>query len=410
MHAEIIAIGDEITSGQLLDTNTQWLSQRLEEMGIRVLYHATVGDDLDACADVFRLAVERADIVIATGGLGPTADDLTRLAIARATGRELAINAVALRHIHDMFARRKRQMPKQNEQQAMFPVGAQVVHNPNGTAPGIDFSIPREGKKPCRLVALPGVPAEMREMWFDSVGDLMREAGGGRTMVRHRRINCFGAGESQIEAMLPDLIRRGRIPRVGITASQTTIIRRVTAEGPTEEACFAAMEPTVATIRECLGNLIYGEDDDQLQDAVARLLGQRDKTLSTVEWGTGGMIADWFDSANDHYAGGVVVTNENTLHRVLDVPAEVIEQHTAHSDEAARAMAVGCRRRFDTDYALAVGPFPKFDPAAPERFFFAIAGPDGIKVGKSLYAGHPAMLRILCAKRALNMLRLALQD
>src|SRR4030042_1104110 len=144
MHAEIIAIGDEITSGQLLDTNTQWLSQQLEERGVRVLYPTTVGDELDACAGVFRAAIARADVVLATGGLGPTSDDLTREAIARAVGRELVLDPKALEHVREMFARRRRQMPERNEQQALFPAGARMVHNPNGTAPGIDLEVPRQ--------------------------------------------------------------------------------------------------------------------------------------------------------------------------------------------------------------------------------------------------------------------------
>ena len=149
-----------------------------------------------------------------------------------------------------MFARRNRPMPPQNELQAMFPAGSRVVQNPHGTAPGIDLEVPRDGRTPCRVICLPGVPAEMVEMWHDSVGATIGGfVGGGRRVIRRRRIHCFGAGESQIESMLPDLIRRGRQPTVGITASKATITLRIAAEGETEEECFAAMEPTVATIR-----------------------------------------------------------------------------------------------------------------------------------------------------------------
>src|SRR4051812_6861020 len=148
MPAEIIAIGDELTSGQRLDTNTQWLSQRLNELGVPVTFHTTVGDDLEANIAVFRTAVERADLVISTGGLGPTADDLTRDAIAAAAGVELVEDAAALAHIQSLFARRKREMPERNKLQAQFPRGSQVVPNPEGTAPGIDFTVPRPGRAP----------------------------------------------------------------------------------------------------------------------------------------------------------------------------------------------------------------------------------------------------------------------
>ncbi len=415
MQAEIIAIGDEITSGQLLDTNTQWLSQRLEELGVRVLYHTTVGDQLTPMADVFRQAIDRAEIVIATGGLGPTADDLTREALANATGRQLIVDQDALEHIRGMFARRRRKMPQRNERQASFPDGSRMIPNPNGTAPGIDLDIAREGNPPCRVFALPGVPAEMREMWHGSVaqavGQIVGQIVGQGRVIRHRKIHSFGAGESQIEAMLPDLIRRGRQPQVGITASRTTIILRITAEGATEEECHAAMEPTVATIRQSLGTLIFGEGDDQLQDAVVRLLQKNEKTLATVEWGTAGLVAQWLHGvpeAQRHYLGGMVVGNESALGKLLDFPPELLERHSGTNDEVTRAMAVACRKRFDSDYALAVGRFPPFDSQAPKPFYIALAGPDGVEVKKFPYAGHPATLQIFSAKRALNVARLAM--
>lgn len=413
MHAEIIAIGDEITSGQLLDTNTQWIAQRLEAMGIRVLYHSTVGDELEPGAQVFRQAIARADVVISTGGLGPTADDLTREALALATERELVVDAQALEYIREMFARRWRAMPPQNERQAMFPSGSRVVRNPNGTAPGIDLEVARPAAGPCRVIALPGVPAEMKEMWYDSVAQTLRQLGGGQRMIRHRLVKCFGAGESQIEAMLPDLIRRGRVPTVGITASDATIILRIAAEGATEEQCHAAVEPTVATIRQCLGTLVFGEDDDELQDAVVRLLRQQNKTLASVEWGTAGLVAQWLDGAADadgYYLGGLVTGGNATLENLLGVEADLLARHPAVSSEIAAAMAIGCRQRFGADYALAAGKFPEFDPSAPEPkpVYFALAGPKGVEVEKFPFTGHPALLKTLSAKRALNIVRLRL--
>ena len=146
MNGEILAIGDEITSGQLLDTNSHWLSQRLEELGVRVHYHATVGDELEPIADAFRQAIGRADVVLATGGLGPTADDLTRDALARAADRPLVLDPPSLEHVRRLFARRGRPMPPQNEIQAMFPAGSRVIPNPHGTAPGIALAVPRQGR------------------------------------------------------------------------------------------------------------------------------------------------------------------------------------------------------------------------------------------------------------------------
>src|SRR5262245_48715519 len=156
MHAEIISIGDELTSGQRLDTNSQWLSTRLGELGVSVLYHTTVADQLDANVAVFRAAAERADIVVASGGLGPTADDLTREALAKLAGVELVLDPNALSYIENLFARRKRPMPERNHVQAMFPRGSRVIHNPAGTAPGIDIDLPRPGRSSARIFSLPG--------------------------------------------------------------------------------------------------------------------------------------------------------------------------------------------------------------------------------------------------------------
>ena len=192
MHAEVIAIGDELTSGQRLDTNSQWLSERLGDLGIRVLYHTTVGDDLAANVRVFREAFDRADVLVCTGGLGPTADDLTRQALADATGTQLVLDEAALAHIRALFARRKRPMPERNVVQALFPAGSSVVPNPHGSAPGIDLSVPRAGRAPCRVFAPPGVPAEMQEMWEQTVAPQLLAAIGPPRLIRHHRVKCFG--------------------------------------------------------------------------------------------------------------------------------------------------------------------------------------------------------------------------
>ena len=412
MQAEIISIGDEITSGQLLDTNAQWLSLRLEEIGIRVLYHTTVGDELESVAGVFRQAIKRAGVVVVTGGLGPTEDDLTREALARATGRELQLNQQALEQIESLYARRRRVMPQRNRRQALIPAGGRPIHNPHGTAPGILMEIHHPCEHPCRVFVFPGVPAEMRQMWCETVVAMLQETAPGR-VIRHRKIKCFGAGESNIEEMLPDLIRRGRTPRVGINASKNTIILRITAQGATEAECEAAIEPTVATIRGCLGNLVFGEGDDELQHAVARLLAGQCKTLATAEWGTGGLVADWMAEtaqSHEHFLGGVTVVNESSLGRVLDVSLELLARHSPTSVQVVSAMARNCRQKFGADFGLSVSRFPEFDPSAaePNDMFIALATEDDVTVKAFPYAGHPATLKIFSAKRALNVLRLAM--
>ncbi len=401
MNAEIIAIGDEITSGQNLDTNSQWLSQRLEELGVRVLYHSTVGDELAPGIEVFRHAIGRADVVVATGGLGPTADDLTREALAQATGRPLQLDGDAIEYIRCMFASRNRSMPTSNELQAMFPAGSRMVRNPHGTAPGIDLEVAREGTvpifvpakmglsplskpTPCRVICLPGVPAEMVEMWHDSVAATIAAfIGGSRRVIRRRLIHCFGAGESQLEGMLPDLIRRGRRPTVGITASKATITLRITADGATEEECLAAIAPVEATIRQCLGTLVFGEGDDELQNVVVRLLQERGKTLATAECGTAGLMAAWLSGVDDAgavFRGGLVL---------------------ADSTESAETMAARCREQFHADYGLAI----RNESAI---ISVALAGAEGVESKRLPDFVHPALSHIFRAKQALNFLRLAL--
>lgn len=408
MHAEIIAIGDELTSGQSLDTNTQWIALRLEELGVPTLYHSTVCDQLGPCADVFRRAIERADLVITTGGLGPTDDDLTREALAEAACCELAVHAEVLERIREIFTRRGWPMPQQNERQALCPVGGRTIRNPYGTAPGIDLTIDRECRGPSRFIALPGVPSEMFDMWRESVEPAIAEMlGMRRRVIVRRRINCFGAGESRIEEMLPDLIRRDHRPTVGITAGKGAISLRIAAEGASEEECLAQVEPVEELIRDTLGTLVFGAEDDQLQDAVARLLRRNGKTIFTAECVTAGLVANWLaevPGSADFYQGGMVL---NAF------------------DESVEQAAISCREQLNADYGLAIGLpagpaeaakncHPRACAKAGEesgelpKVPVALADADGVTVREIPYVSHPSLRQFFVAKQALNFVRLAL--
>ena len=232
--AEVISIGDEMTSGARLDTNSQWLTQQLSLLGIPTHFHTTVGDDLARKVNAFQIASQRVGIILITGGLGPTADDLTREVIAQLADAPLELHQPSLDHIRRRFESYGREMPENNVIQAMFPQGSNVIPNPHGTAPGIDIVLNGD-RKPVRIFALPGVPAEMKQMFEAYVQPELEKQFRGGKVIRHRTIHCFGQGESATEAMIPDLIQRDREPRVGITASKATISLRIVSTEVSED-------------------------------------------------------------------------------------------------------------------------------------------------------------------------------
>jgi len=408
MRAEVIAIGDELTTGQRLDTNSQWLSQRLTELGVQVAFHTTITDELADNVAAFRVAIERVDIVVATGGLGPTADDLTRDAIATATGVELVRDEASLTHIKNLFASRGREMPERNAVQADFPAGAVPIFNPHGTAPGIEMPVAREDGKRCTVFALPGVPAEMFEMWEATVAPRIVEIQPEPRVIRHRRIKCFGVGESTMEAMLPDLIRRDREPRVGITVSDATITLRITATASDEAACFASMQPTVDTIHESLGTLVFGEEDDELEHAVLRLLRERGQTLAVNEYSTEGLLTKWLNAADSDsriFRLGLTTGSAQNYHECVD---EFPSAREPKSPSTAVEMAERARAEGKTDIGLSVAAFPLQMDSPDSHVNMAIATAEQTRKLRFSCAAHPSIVRSRTAKQALNALRLAL--
>lgn len=389
MRAEVIAIGDELTTGARLDTNSQWLSAELAVLGIPVVFHTTATDTLEAGAEVFRIAAGRADVVVATGGLGPTADDLTRDVLAAVAGQPLELSTEALVAVESRFARRGMPMPETNRRQALFPRGSRVISNPDGTAPGLDVDLLRPDGGRARVFALPGVPAEMKLMWRQTVVPALLAMQPERGTIVQRRIKCFGAGESAIEAMLPDLVRRGREPLVGITAHEATITLRIAARGRDEEACRAMIAADEATIRECLGPLVYGVEDDEVEDAAIRAARAAGLSVATAEIGTQGRVAALLAQA-DARGGGQVFRGGKVL-------------PPAATDDAA-TLAEHARRDADSDLGLAVGP-PQADADGRTLLEIVLVSDAGVERVAHRLGGGAALAPSRAAKTAVDLVR-----
>jgi nicotinamide-nucleotide amidase len=398
MRAEVIAIGDELTTGQRLDTNSQWLSSELGLLGIPVHFHTTVCDTVEDGIEAFRVAVDRADIVVATGGLGPTADDLTRDVIAAVAGVELDLSPTALAAVESRFARRGVTMPESNRRQAVFPRGTRIIPNPDGTAPGIDLDIRRADGSTARVIALPGVPAEMRTMWHGTVAGalaaMVPEAG----VFVHRRIKCFGAGESAIEALLPDMIRRGRDPLVGITAHEATITLRIVARGRDAAECLAKIAPTERTIRECLGALVYGEEDDEVEDATLRAVAAAGVSLATLEIGTQGRLASGLAQAAARRQA-----DPSALAGAAGVFLGGVVEAGMPDDDVGR-LAESVRLARGASLGLAVGPV-RADSEGRSVVDIALAGGGRVERIEHMLGGGSGVAVSRAAKTAVDLVR-----
>lgn len=410
MPAEIISIGSELATGVSLDTNSQWIALRLSEVGIDVRFHTTVVDDLDANVAVLRAAAARSDLVVVTGGLGPTKDDLTREALATYLGVPLLEDPASLEHVQAIFRMFNRPMPERNRVQAQFPAGSTVIPNPNGTAPGIWAEHGRTV-----FICLPGVPRELKPMFQDWVLPKLQEKVEGRRAIVHRTLHCFGAGESQVEEMVGDLTRRGRHPEVGITASEATISLRITASAPTPDEARALIEPDAKFLYQVLGDLVYGEDGETLQGAVAKLLCEHQVTLSTAESCTGGLVSEWLTQipgVSQCFPGGVVAYSNQAKMDLLDVPGKILDAHGAVSVECAEAMALGCQQRFHSDLAVSVTGIAGPTGGTPEKpvglVYVSLASPTGTKTRHFQWGPDRHSVRIRAGKMALNLVRLYL--
>jgi len=409
MNAIILAIGDELISGQHVDTNSAYLSDRLATVGIRALAHWTIGDELSAIEDAFKRAAAAAELVISTGGLGPTGDDLTRQGLSDAMQRPLALDADGLAMMEAFFADRGWTVSEANRVQAMLPEGSQALANIHGTAPGI---LAKLGE--ATVVCMPGVPHEMKAMFEQHV--LSRFGSQSGAIVR-RALKTFGMAESEVGVRLADLMTARGDTRVGTIVKAGVITINMQTRADSADQASRVLDDIAADVRRRLGVAVFGEDDATLGSVVGELLKPARQTLATVESCTGGLIGKMLTDtpgASDYYVGGVIAYSNRVKEDMLDVPAELLREFGAVSQKVAQAMAEGCRKLFASNWAISTtgiaGPTGGTEEKPVGLVHFALAGPSGTSTTYQHIAGTREIVRIRAARVALNMLRLALLD
>lgn len=404
--AAIVAIGSEMLGPLRQDTNSLWLSARLEELGIQVVRKSVVGDDPALLGEELSFMARSARYVLTTGGLGPTADDVTVAAIAAWLGAPLVRNADFLEKMRQRFARRGFEMPACNAKQADFIVGARVLENPKGTAPG--FWAERGGVE---IVILPGVPSEMREIMEESVLPVLGERAGG-VVGRRRVLRIAGMGESAVEELVAPVYAKWKDDPVTILASPGEVQLHLAVRGQpaAADAKLAAME---ADFRAVLGSRIFGEDAEDLARVVGRLLKERRKTVAFAESCTGGMVASLVTdvAGSSEYFLGAVVTYANAAKEgLLGVEPAVLRESGAVSEPTALAMARGAQERFDADVAVSVTGIAGPDGGSAEKpvgtVYFGLAARAGASLAKKrLFIGDRAVIRRAASVQALELLR-----
>ena len=404
--AAIVAIGSELLGPLRQDTNSLWLTARLEELGIRVVRKSIVADEPSSIRAELDGAAKTARYVFTTGGLGPTADDVTVAAVAQWLDAPLRRDDAFLDHMRQRFARRGFPMPSCNEKQADFIVGARVLANPRGTAPGFWGS--RDGVD---VVLLPGVPSEMREIMENTVLPTLRERVGG-VVGRRRVLRVAGMGESAVEELVAPVYSKWKDDPVTILASPGEVQLHLSVRGRPDEA-DAKLTAMEADFRAALGPRIFGVDAQELAAVVGTLLRQEGLTLTLAESCTGGLASAMvteIPGSSDYFLGSVVSYANAAKESLLGVAPETLRAFGAVSEEAAREMALGARARFDADLAVAITGVAGPDGGSPEKpvgtvFFALVDRAGGGRTSHRLFAGDRAVVRRAACIHALELLR-----
>ncbi|HVS71453.1 MAG TPA: competence/damage-inducible protein A [Phycisphaerae bacterium] len=419
MRAVILSIGDELVSGLTINTNAAWLSEQLMARGIAITAHLTVGDSLLHIVEAIRAvigddAAAKADMLVISGGLGPTEDDLTRQALADALNEPLVEDPDAVLFLDRWFSARQRSMSPSNRLQAMRPVSAVCIENTRGTAPGL--RIEKEGSP--GIFVMPGVPGEMREMFTQSILPRIEKrkaaAGESGVVTLVTKINTFGMGESVLGERIKELMVRGAgggNPGVGTTVHEGIVSVRIYARGTPEEAA-AMTERVRREVRERLGPVVFGENEETLESTLAALLNAGRRTLATAESCTGGLLAKLLTDtagASGYFARGWVTYANDAKHDELGIPTELLEAEGAVSEAVARAMAENARKFARTDFALATtgiaGPTGGTETKPVGLVWIALASAEGTTARRFVFPGEREAVRLRTAQMAMALLR-----
>jgi nicotinamide-nucleotide amidase len=405
VRAEIVGVGTELLLGQIANTNAQWISERLAEIGVDILFHDVVGDNHARIVEVLRLAVGRSDAVIVTGGLGPTQDDITREAVAEVAGARLRRRPEIEEWLRRRFERMGRDMPASNLRQADVPDGAEVIENERGSAPGL---VVRAGD--ATVFALPGVPAEMRQMMRAGVIPRLA-ARAGPAGIASRQLRCIGIAESKVAELLDDVFHGSTNPTVAYLAGGGEVRVRLTAKAASLGEAEDLIRPVAEEVTRRLGDVVYSTGDEELEQVIGRELKAARRSVACAESLTGGGVARRLSAApgaSAYFRGSAVVYTAEAKIAVLGVSAETIGREGVVSEACAREMAAGARRVFGADLALSLtgsaGPEPH-DGARPGLVWIALEADDVAHARELRSPGDRATVLRWSEQAALDLLR-----
>ncbi|MGY3837415.1 competence/damage-inducible protein A [Bacillus atrophaeus] len=403
--AEIVAVGSELLLGQIANTNAQFISKELAEIGINVFYHTAVGDNPERLKQVIRIAEERSDFIIFSGGLGPTKDDLTKETIANVLGRPLVLDDEAFQSIEDYFKKTKRTMSPNNRKQALVIEGSDVLANKFGMAPGMLT------EHEARLyMLLPGPPSELHPMFENEAKPLLLEKLGSNEKIVSTVLRFFGIGESQLEADLEDIIDAQTNPTIAPLAADGEVTLRLTAKHADESETERLLKETEAVILDRVGEFFYGYDDTSLVKELSKACKEKGMTLSSAESFTGGLFAEWLtdlSGASQLFAGGVVCYSNEMKQHTLGVKPDTLQQFGAVSKECAGELASGIKRLTGSDIGISftgvAGPEGQ-EGHAPGHVFIGIFADGKEEVHEFNFAGSRTGVRKRAAKYGCHLI------